>query len=277
MRKKYMYRVLLALVMIGFFLFEKYYDANASAVSEKNSNNEFIIDSGDISSPESFRDFLPSTTTNTIIHHNFYSLSYNEDHEQSEWVAYELKKEHLTNDDRKRPYFEMDSEVGTGSAHWQNFKNSGYDRGHLCPAGDRRFSIAAYEETFLTSNISPQNHQFNSGVWNRLEQQVRYWAEKHGNLLVITGAVLTDGLATIGSEKVSVPEQFYKIVFKQSDVGYEVITFLIPHEASEAPLDTFIVPVDTLESLTGIDFFYRLKDEVEFKLESELKKQPWFD
>ncbi|SFS33813.1 endonuclease G [Zhouia amylolytica] len=272
-----MYRVLLALVMIGFFLFEKYYDANASAVSEKNSNNEFIIDSGDISSPESFRDFLPSTTTNTIIHHNFYSLSYNEDHEQSEWVAYELKKEHLTNDDRKRPYFEMDSEVGTGSAHWQNFKNSGYDRGHLCPAGDRRFSIAAYEETFLTSNISPQNHQFNSGVWNRLEQQVRYWAEKHGNLLVITGAVLTDGLATIGSEKVSVPEQFYKIVFKQSDVGYEVITFLIPHEASEAPLDTFIVPVDTLESLTGIDFFYRLKDEVEFKLESELKKQPWFD
>ena len=80
----------------------------------------------------------------------------------------------------------------------RNYKNSGFDRGHLCPAGDRRYSQEAHDETFLTSNISPQDHDFNAGVWNRLEQKVRYWARKYDGVFVVTGGVLNGEMETIG-------------------------------------------------------------------------------
>jgi len=150
-------------------------------------------------------DFLPSTTTKQVIHHEYYSLSYNEEYEQAEWVAYELKRVYLKNNDFKRPYFIEDKKVGTASADWRNYKNSGFDKGHLCPAGDMEFNLNAYNDTFLTSNIAPQDHEFNAGVWNRLEQKVRYWAEKYDGVYVITGGVLESGLTTIGKEQVAVP------------------------------------------------------------------------
>src|SRR5690606_31270175 len=156
--------------------------------------------------------FLPTSTTGQIIHHEGYSLSYSEAHEQAEWVAYELKKSHLSGHNFKRPYFEIDKAIKTGAASWRNYKNSVYDRGHLCPAGDRTYSKEAHDETFLTSNISPQNHGFNSGIWNTLEQKTRYWARKYNGVFVVTGGVLKDELKTIGEERVAVPDQFYKII-----------------------------------------------------------------
>lgn len=119
-------------------------------------------------------DFLPTSTTNQIVVHENYTLSYVEKFEQAEWVAYELKKSHMSTTNFERPFFIEDSKVKTRSADWRNYKRSGYDKGHLCPAGDRKFSKSAFDETFLTSNISPQKHDFNDGVWNRLEQKVRY-------------------------------------------------------------------------------------------------------
>lgn len=98
-------------------------------------------------------------------------------------MAYTLKKQHLTYDDRKRPYLIEDPMVITKSADWRNYKGSGYDRGHLCPPGDHRFSEQAYNETFYTSNISPQDRDFNAGVWNRLEMQVGRRAKGHNELL----------------------------------------------------------------------------------------------
>lgn len=110
--------------------------------------------------------FLPTSTTGAIVKHNSFTLSYSEENEQAEWVAYSLSKNDLSKNEHKRPYFIEDKSVKTESADWRNYKNSGYDRGHLCPAGDRRFSIEAYKETFLTSNISPQDRDFNGGIWN---------------------------------------------------------------------------------------------------------------
>ena len=122
-------------------------------------------------------DYLPTSTTNQIIKHKFYTLSYHEKYEQAEWVAYELKKEHLIGTNRKRPYFEPDKKVKTKSANYRNYKNSGFSKGHLCPAGDRKFSEDAYNETFLTSNISPQKLDFNGGVWNRLRTKNKILGE----------------------------------------------------------------------------------------------------
>ncbi|WP_298555465.1 DNA/RNA non-specific endonuclease [uncultured Algibacter sp.] len=219
--------------------------------------------------------FLPTSTTNQIIHHNGYSLSYSETHEQAEWVAYELKKAHLLNTNHKRPYFEIDKAVKTGAASWRNYKNSGYDRGHLCPAGDRRYTKEAHDETFLTSNISPQEHQFNAGIWNALEQKVRYWARKYDGVFVITGGVLKGSMETIGNEDVSVPNQFYKVLIDNNTGKTKMIAFLMPHKNSKKPLYDFVVSVDEIERLTGIDFFPELDDVIENKLEASSSYMDW--
>ena len=219
--------------------------------------------------------FLPTSTTGEIVHHNGYSLSYSETHEQAEWVAYELKKSQLSNSKFERPYFQIDKAVSTGAADWRNYKNSGYDRGHLCPAGDRNYSQAAYNETFLTSNISPQQHDFNAGIWNSLEQKVRYWAHKYNGVFVVTGGVLNTYTKTIGEEKVSVPNQFYKIILDNNNGNIKVIAFLIPHQNSTQSLYNFVVSVDEVESLTGIDFFSELDDIVENKIETSRSYKNW--
>ncbi|TYA69838.1 DNA/RNA non-specific endonuclease [Seonamhaeicola marinus] len=219
--------------------------------------------------------FLPTSTTNQVVHHNTYSLSYSERHEQAEWVAYELKKSHLSSTNHKRPYFEIDKSVITEAAHWRNFKNSGYDKGHLCPAGDRRFSKEAHDETFLTSNISPQNHDFNSGIWNRLEQKVRYWARKYDGVFVITGGVLKGNMDAIGVEGVSVPNQFYKVLINRNNETTKMIAFLMPHKDSKKPLYEFVVSVDEVEALTGIDFFPKLDDAIEHNLEASNSYKGW--
>ncbi|MFD0964325.1 DNA/RNA non-specific endonuclease [Pseudofulvibacter geojedonensis] len=236
---------------------------------------ETKVITGDSTVVASNQIYLPTSTTGNIIYHNNYSLSYHEKFEQAEWVAYELKRDHLSNKKFKRPLFYQDESIKTKSAHWANFKNSGYDKGHLCPAGDRKFTKQAHDETFLTSNISPQEHQFNSGIWNRLEQKVRYWAKKYNGVFVITGGVLTDNLNTIGNEKVAVPKYFYKVLLDNNNGKIKMLAFLVPHQNSNKPLYEFVVSVDRVEQLTGIDFFPQIEDEVEEKLESLDSYKGW--
>lgn len=222
-------------------------------------------------------DFFPTSTTNQIIKHSFYSLSYNEQSEQAEWVAYHLKREYLKNSNFKRPYFIADDLVSSGSADWRNYKNSNFDKGHLCPAGDMEFNLNAYNDTFFTSNIAPQDHDFNGGIWNRLEQKVRYWADKFNGVYVVTGGVLKPSLKTIGSEEVAVPKFFYKIILNRSSNGsYKIVAFLMPNKASQKPLFDYVVSVDYVESITGIDFFPALEDGLENKLEKSVNTRPWF-
>ena len=250
--------------IIGFWVFDNFYTPDPYS-EEKKGNNK-------ISVPEYI---LPSSTTKSIVHHVNFSLSYNEKYEQAEWVAYTLKKEHLTYDDRERPYFIEDPYVKSKSADWRNYKRSGYDRGHLCPAGDRRFSEYAYNETFYTSNITPQKNDFNAGIWNRLEIQVRYWAKQKNEIYVVTGGILEAGLDEIGDEDVAVPNYFYKIVSVGRKNNLKTLAFLFPHEESTAPLQNFLVPIDKLEKLTGIDFFEKVNDDVEIKIESKVLTQGW--
>lgn len=217
--------------------------------------------------------YLPSNTTGAVYKHDTYTLSYSEEYEQAEWVAYVLKASDINYINYKRPYFEIDEDIITGAAHWKNYKNSGYNKGHLCPAGDRKRTLEEYESTFLTSNISPQKHNFNAGIWNRLEQKVRYWAKKQDSIYVVTGGVLSTDLETIGFEHVAVPTYFYKILLSKD--GTKMIGFLVPHEKSEKPLYSFITSVDKIEEMTGIDFFPSLNDTIENRLESKMDYKNW--
>ncbi|WP_369753036.1 DNA/RNA non-specific endonuclease [Flavobacterium sp. WC2409] len=220
-------------------------------------------------------DYLPTSTTHQVIKHSYFTLSYNEEAEQAEWLAYQLKKDYVKNNNFKRPFFIVDPKVKTGSADWRNYKKSGYDKGHLCPAGDMEFEENAYNDTFFTSNISPQDHEFNAGIWNRLEQKVRYWASRYDGVYVVTGGILNKTSKTIGTQKVVVPEYFYKIILDDSNGNYKMIAFLIPNKGSDKPLYTYVVSVDSIEKLTGIDFFPKLDDELESSLEKRTDYKSW--
>ncbi|WP_299258261.1 DNA/RNA non-specific endonuclease [uncultured Aquimarina sp.] len=265
MKRKFIYPLLVLIVTVGFYYIEKNID-----VAEMNEATEQMGKNKELSFF-----YLPTSTTDVVVSHDNYSLSYSEKHEQPEWVAYELKKEHLVKNEFKRPFFEVDNKVRSSSADWRNYKNSGYDRGHLCPAGDRRFSYDAFEETFFTSNVSPQNHQFNAGIWNSLEQKVRYWASKYDGVYVVTGGVLTDNLETIGYEAVSVPKYFYKVILNKNSQNLKMIAFLMPHKDTDKPLEDFVVTTDSIEKLTGIDFFQELPDTIETRLEASSNKNGW--
>ncbi|WP_299250970.1 DNA/RNA non-specific endonuclease [uncultured Lacinutrix sp.] len=266
MTNKTKYSILTAIVIIATLLTKEYL-INKEQVK--------VVNGGTIVKQDTNEYFLPTSTTGQIVHHDGYSLSYSETHEQAEWVAYELKKSHLSSTNFKRPYFEIDKAVKTTAAHWRNYKKSGYDRGHLCPAGDRKYSKEAHDETFLTSNISPQTHEFNAGVWNRLEQKTRYWASKYDGVFVVSGGVLKGSMKTIGSEKVAVPNQFYKVIIDNNSGDTKMLAFLMDHEASNEPLYKFVVSVDEVEKLTGIDFFSELEDEKENRLEASNSYKNW--
>ena len=266
MSKKTIYSILIAIILIAGYSYNLY--------SEKKVEKE-NVKQGEKTKTDTNEYFLPTSTTGQVIHHEGYSLSYSEDHEQAEWVAYELKRTHLSNSNFKRPYFEIDLAVKTGAAHWRNYKKSGYDRGHLCPAGDRKYSQFAHDETFLTSNISPQKHDFNSGVWNRLEQKTRYWARKYDGVFVVSGGILEGQMKTIGTEKVAVPNKFYKVLLDNNSGTTKVLAFILPHKNSNRPLYEFVVSVDEVEQLTGIDFFHELDDAIESKIEASASYKSW--
>ncbi len=260
--KKYIYTLIALLFALGFYLYENF------AWGEELLNNESVVFDSSMS-------YLPTSTTGQLVQHPFYSLSYSEQHEQAEWVAYSLSANQVVSTKYKRPYFVKDKSVSTKSAHYKNYKDSGYDKGHLCPAGDRKFSKQAHDATFLTSNVSPQNHQFNAGVWNRLEQKTRFWATKYGGIYIVTGGVLKSNLKSIGTEKVAVPEHFYKIILDYTKPEVKAIAFLIPHEDSNKALYRFVTSIDTIENLTGIDFFPELPDEIENELEKSSSYKQW--
>jgi len=260
--KKYVYTIIALLIALGLYLYENY------AWGEQILAKDAVVLDDAIS-------YLPTSTTGEIVIHPYYSLSYSEEHEQAEWVAYKLTADQVVNTQFKRPYFEKDKKIKTKSAHYKNYKNSGYDKGHLCPAADRKFSKKAHDGTFLMSNVSPQEHEFNSGVWNRLEQKTRFWATKYKGIYIVTGGVLEQNLPTIGTEKVAVPKQFYKIILDFTQPEVKAIAFLVPHQESNKALYTFVTSIDSIENLTGIDFFSELPDEIENRLEQSSSYKQW--
>lgn len=218
--------------------------------------------------------FLPDDAGGEVIHHAHFSLSYAEQFEQAYWVAYELTIDEL-NAPRVPRYdrFNADYSVSTRSAFYRDYTNSGYTRGHLAPASDMAFDTLAMRESFYMSNVSPQVRPFNNGVWRELEEQTRDWARRFGRLYIVTGPVLTQPLIDrIGQNRVGVPSAFYKVLYDPDLPEVKGIAFIIPNALSDRPLMEYAVPIDSVESLTGINFFSAIQDSV---FESTFDPQLW--
>ncbi len=203
-----------------------------------------------------------------IIKHSYYTLAYSEENEQALWVYYLLTPEFITGAVKRNGDFRPDPAVRTGSATLADYKNSGYDRGHLCPAADMKLNAMAMSETFYMSNMSPQVPGFNRGIWSQVEDQVRKWVLAYDSLYIVTGPVFRDNLGAIGQNKVTVPGYYYKVIY--SPGKKEMIGLVLPNKASTETIERFVVPVDSIEVLTGIDFFPELPDRIENDLEKDV-------
>jgi endonuclease G len=210
-----------------------------------------------------------------IINHSAYSLSYNERSEQASWVAYELTASEVKGTIGRTDNFRIDPYVSTGSASLSDYKGSGYDRGHLAPAGDMKWSSTAMSVSFYMSNMSPQNPSFNRGIWKRLENQVRQWAVDNGSVYIATAGVLNGSLTTIGSNRVAVPLYYYKVVLDYREPELKGIGFILPNRKGENNLKSYAITINQVESITGIDFFHNLPDEIEEKIEGAIDLSKW--
>ena len=220
--------------------------------------------------------YIPSSKTNReIVRHSAFILSYQEEYELASWVLHRLVKEATLGKAERSNDFLSDPLVESGSAVAQDYSRSGYDRGHLCPAGDFKHDKELQDETFYMSNMSPQLPDFNRGIWSDLENKVRSWVKKRGELIIITGPILKKGLPTIGRmNKIAIPEKFYKIIYDPATE--EAIAFLFPNEGSVELVKSFTISVNELEAMTGIDFFAKLPDSLEQKIEANNNVDDWY-
>jgi len=216
-----------------------------------------------------------SSGEEVVVHHSGFSLGYREVHEQAGWVAYYICRSRLNGGVERRNNFRPDPSVRSGTAVVADYSDTGYDRGHLAPAADMAWSAGSMSESFYFSNMSPQLPGFNRGVWKRLEEQVRDWAGVYDTLWVVTGPVLTNGLPTIGINRVSVPNYYYKVLIDASAERRQGIGFVLSNRSSQFPLTEFVVSIDSVERLTGIDFFHALPDSMERSLERAVCVTCW--
>jgi len=215
-----------------------------------------------------------------------YVVSYNDERDVPNWVCYHLAAAYLAAGVGRTDDFRPDPDVwgGDDRAELSDYRGSGYDRGHLAPAADMARSRIAMSESFLLTNIAPQEPGFNRGIWKRLETEVRDWAVVRGDINVCTGPIYLDDdgdgvveFDVIGRGQVAVPDAFFKIVVVREDSGLDVIAFILRNTRypTGAKLADFIVSVDEIESLTGLDFLSRVLDDVEAKIESKRADGLW--
>lgn len=240
-------------------LYESYISQTPQLTTKTNTNNLEIPKTG-----------------NTIVEHKGYTLSYNDKYEQADWVAYTLTVDELNSKATGRTEdFREDPMVS--SAHLEDYKNSGYDRGHLCPSADRTSSVELNSETFYLSNMSPQIHRFNAGLWLKAEDAVRDAARKFGKIYIVTGPVFTDDMDTIGSCcSIAVPKSFYKVILAiDDDNNVYALGLICPQKYEKGNLPLYAVSVDEVEKATGIDFFYLLDDNIENVVENSYNLSDW--
>ena len=216
--------------------------------------------------------YLPSSA-GEIITHSYYTLAYSEEHEQALWVYYILDHKMISGPAVRKNNFTPDKKVSTGSANKEDYINSGYDKGHLCPAASMTINQRAIDESFYMSNISPQHPKLNRHTWADLEKYVRGFVITERIIHVITGPIFSEISSSIGDNQVSIPGHFYKIIY--SPAGGKMLAFILPNKKAEASLSNYIVTVDAVEVATGIDFFPEFPDTIEQQLESESNQSLW--
>lgn len=207
--------------------------------------------------------------------HTGYTVDFNPEWHIPNWVAYELTEEELEGGVPRAQNFQPDPQLSDCTPSTFDYSRSGYDRGHMAPAVNMKWDEQAMNESFYTSNICPQNHNLNSGVWQQLEESVNLWACSYGNIYIVCGPIMGKDYETIGRGKVAVPDAFFKVLLCRINDEWQAIGFYFKNEAGTCPLRTYARSIDEIEQITGIDFFHLLDDRIEDKIEAKYQLEAW--
>lgn len=222
---------------------------------------------------------LPAFRQNSneiILRRRGYTVSYNPTTKLPNWVAWHLTASHVEGSAKRKGIpFHEDEGVPEPRVDTYDYIRSGYDRGHMCPAADNKWDALAMEQSFLMTNICPQDHVLNIGDWNNLETQCRQWAEQYGGVYIVCGPILYKGKhKTIGKNKVVVPEAFFKVILRMGKTP-QAIGFIYRNNDKRHPWGDYVNSVDEVERITGLDFFPTLPDDVEQKVERSYDAEAW--
>ena len=217
---------------------------------------------------------LPSGMKNVVCQYSGFTSYFNPETHIPNCVAYEIIESETTGDEPRKKSFEADHTID-GCAESSDYRNSGYDRGHMAPAADMKWSKVAMEESFLMTNICPQVKSLNSGIWHRLEQRVREWAARDSSIIVVCGPIFTPGkpVEQIGEIGVAVPHRFFKALYAPGrNIG---IAFIFDNDKVKGELRKYAVTIDSVERETGLDLFYNLPDDIENEVENQCNYKLW--
>ena len=208
--------------------------------------------------------------------HNGFELLYNKNNRLPEWVAYELTAEEVVGTAPRGRHYVPDPEVIGEQGSNEDYRNSGWDRGHLVPAGDMKFDEQMMRESFYFSNICPQNRNLNGGDWRTLEELVRVYAQQYGKIYIVCGPIIGDNMfGRLGMHQIVIPDAFFKVLLVETKSGYESIGFVMKNIAGHRPLSNYVKTVDEVEEITGLNFFSLLPNRVEKRVESSYNLSVW--
>ncbi len=228
----------------------------------------------------------------TVLMNNYFVTCHDDESRIPEWVTYHLTAEAMVGEAERSDNFRPDPDLPEGArADLADYVGSGYDRGHMAPAAAFKRSDAAMSQTFVLSNMVPQTPSLNRQMWRLLEEDVRELATAAGSIWVFTGSLFlkNDGspiepITFIGSNRVAVPIHFYKVILADNaayagSAGYaassigtlEMFAFVMAnqHDQLDGEPEDYLVSVDLVEALSGLDFFSALPDSLEMVLENQ--------
>lgn len=204
-----------------------------------------------------------------------YTTSYSKKMKNPNWVAWELTRKEIQGKQERNDRFIPDPDLPEPKARTSDYTNTGYDRGHMAPAADMKWSSRAMDESFYMSNICPQQKTLNRGDWNDLEDACRVWAKRYGTVYIACGPIYDRAKPKrIGTNKIAVPDRFFKVVLIYNRKDPMAFGFIFPNVAHSQDLDKYQVTVDDIENITGFDFFSKLPDHIEDYIEAEIRPLP---
>lgn len=223
----------------------------------------------EVNQPERLLEVKSKTSRpSQILDKKGFKISYNEKLKIPNWVAWKLTAEMTQGTLKRSNNFAPDPDA-PASSQPTDYKNSGYDRGHMAPSGDMKWNPEAMTQCFYMTNIAPQKQVLNGGPWNKLEERCRTWACRYKTIYIICGPVPTDRpVEYIGQSKVAVPKRFFKVILApDTKYGPMGIGFVMNNGQNKDGMRHTALSIDEVEAITGYDFFSALPDSVENEVE----------
>lgn len=214
--------------------------------------------------------------SDVVLVYNGFVINYNTERLIPNWVAYELTAEEVAGQVPRARGFSMDLDYKDKQAMREDYSNTGWDKGHMAPSADMKWSQTAMNESFYLTNICPQNHDLNGKDWQTLEKYVREWAVKYGKVWVVCGPyVYQNQYGSIGDRGVIVPDGFFKAILRSEGKDYYSIAFVFENKSARQPVKNAVVSVNDVEALVGVNFFTNLNDKIEDIVESQSNWDDW--